>query len=267
VLYLFLALLTAASLNAGQPLIVAHRGASRDAPENTLPAFQLAWERGADAIEADCHLTSDGHIVCFHDRDAKKLTGQAVIVEQATLEQLRKLDVGAHHGEEFRGTSMPTLAEVLATVPDGRKIYIEVKCGPTIVPGLLREVESSGLAREQVVVISFNGEVIEALEKAVPELRTFWLVNLKRDKRSGELTPALGEILSTLKRIRADGVSTSFALVTRELVETVMREGHEYHVWTVNEAPDARRLRDCGVLSITTDVPGEIRRGLAEEEE
>lgn len=249
------------------PLVVAHRGASQDAPENTLPAFELAWQRGADAIEADFHLTSDGHIVCFHDRDAKRLTGHPLVVENSTLKELRKLDVGSHHSEKFRGVAMPTLAEVLSTVPDGRKIYIEIKCGPVIAPILLEEVSNSGLRQEQIVIISFKHEVIAAIEKAAPDYRTFLLTQFKKDKKSGKITPSRNKFVATLKRIRADGVSTSKQFVTRELVDAFKRDGYEYHVWTINDAPTARQLRDCGVLSITTDIPRRLRAALAKEEE
>lgn len=264
ILLLLLLLLAAVGpLCAEEPLIVAHRGASQDAPENTLPAFELAWERGADAIEVDCHLTSDGHIVCFHDRDAKKLTGHPAVVAESTLEELRGLDVGSHHSEAFRGTPMPTLAEVLATVPDGRKIYIEVKCGASIVPSLLEQVAASGLGQEQVVFICFQQEVIAALEKAQPAYRSFWLTQFKQDKKSGKVVPARKAVLETLARIEADGISSSRHFVTRELVDAIRAGGYEYHVWTINDGAAARQLRDCGVLSITTDIPGRLREELA----
>ena len=93
--FLAVALLTSMPVMAGEPFLVAHRGASADAPENTIPAFQLAWEQGADAIEGDFHLTADGHIVCIHDEDTQKVAGKKLIVPESTLADLRKLDVGA----------------------------------------------------------------------------------------------------------------------------------------------------------------------------
>jgi len=140
--------------------IVAHRGASHDAPENTLPAFELAWHQGADAIEGDFHLTSDGEIVCIHDVDTLRVTGSKQIVKDTTLAKLQALDAGAWFKPEFEGTRVPTFAEVAATVPDGRMFYIEVKCGPEIIPALLRGIAESGLEASQIVVISFNAPVI-----------------------------------------------------------------------------------------------------------
>ena len=123
-------------VNVPSPMIVAHRGASKQAPENTIPAFKLAWEQGTDAIEGDFQLTKDGAIVCIHDKDTKRVAGVKKIVEDTTLEELRKLDVGAWFGENWRGTVIPLISEVLAAIPDGKKIYIEIKSGPEILPKL-----------------------------------------------------------------------------------------------------------------------------------
>ena len=127
-----------------EPLIVAHRGASFDAPENTLPAFKLAWEMGADAVEGDFLLTKDGHIVCVHDKKTKKVADQNLVVVQSTLAELQKLDVGLRKNKKFAGTRIPTLPEVFATVPIGKKIFVEVKCGPEIIPALTKEIDGVG---------------------------------------------------------------------------------------------------------------------------
>lgn len=87
---------------SAEPVIVAHRGASHDAPENTLPAFELAWEQGADAIEGDFHLTRDGHIICLHDKDTKRTAGVKLVVKNSPLAELRKLDVGEWKDPRFK---------------------------------------------------------------------------------------------------------------------------------------------------------------------
>ena len=83
--------------------MVAHRGESYDAPENTLPAFKLAWEQGADAIEGDFILTKDGHIVCIHERTTKRFCDQDLVVAKSTLKQLKALDVGSWKNEKYEG--------------------------------------------------------------------------------------------------------------------------------------------------------------------
>lgn len=98
-------------------MIVAHRGASRDAPENTLSSFTLAWKLGADAIEGDFRLTKDGHIVCIHDEDTKRVVGRKLIVAESALADLRKLDVGAYYGDDYKDCMIPPIAEVFSTIP------------------------------------------------------------------------------------------------------------------------------------------------------
>jgi|TARA_B110000908_G_C10219735_1_gene434689 glycerophosphoryl diester phosphodiesterase len=243
--------------HAEEPLIVAHRGASRDAPENTIPAFQLAWEQGADAIEGDFHLSKDGEIVCFHDADTKRVAGTQLVVRQSTLAELKQLDVGATHGVAFNGTRIPTIAEVFATIPQGKKIFIEVKCGAEIIPTLLNEIDQSGLTQEQIVVISFNKQVIQQLKIKAPQYKASWLCSFNKQE-TGEITPSLATVLKTLKQIQADGLSSNTA-VPASVIEAVSQQGYEWHVWTINDLKTARRMQALGVLSITTDVPGTMR--------
>jgi glycerophosphoryl diester phosphodiesterase len=133
------------SVNASTPLIVAHRGASHDAPENTLAAFKLAWEQGADAVEGDFMLTADGEIVCFHDKTTKRLTDQDLEVSKTTLAELQNLDLGSWKDQAFEETKIPVLSEVLATLPEGKQIFVEIKCGPEIIQPLVAELNQGGL--------------------------------------------------------------------------------------------------------------------------
>ena len=159
-----------------QPVIVAHRGASQEAPENTLPAFNLAWEQNADAIECDVHLTKDGQVAVIHDEHTQRVSDTKLVVKQSTLMALRELDVGMHAGEAYQGTVIPTLAEVLATIPAQKMIYIEIKCGPEIVPVLIEEIEKSGLNRKQIIFMSFQPAVLHACSRQAADIKTYgWL--------------------------------------------------------------------------------------------
>ena len=138
---LFPTLLVAGSLAPALPAqrIVAHGGASYEAPENTIAAFELAWDRGADAIEADVRLTVDGRVVCMHDASTERTADQNLVVADSTLADLLELDVGSWKGRRWRGERVPTLEEVLAVVPPGRQVFLEIKCGREIL-GALRQV-------------------------------------------------------------------------------------------------------------------------------
>ena len=149
-------------------MIVAHRGASGDAPENTLAAFRLAWRQGADAIEGDFRLTKDGVIVCIHDGDTKRVGDRDMLVVDSTLQELKTVDIGGCRGEQFIGERVPTLDEVISTIPDGKIILIEVKCGCEIVPLLITQLRESSLDATQVVIISFEAGVIRMCKDLAP---------------------------------------------------------------------------------------------------
>jgi glycerophosphoryl diester phosphodiesterase len=243
--------------------IVAHRGASEDAPENTLPAFELAWEQGADLIEGDFFMTSDTVIVCFHDKTSERIAGQPLDISSTAFEQLRNLDVGAWKDPQWRGTRIPTLAQVLATLPPDRgRMFIEVKDSERIIEPLSEQLAATGVPKSRLAVISFDKAVIKACKKAMPEMDVFWLVGTKTYKKLGT-----GGVIKTLKKLGADGVDIqATAEITAELGAALRENGLQFHCWTVNDIPLARHMVEIGVDSITTDRPGVLKRALAPKE-
>jgi glycerophosphoryl diester phosphodiesterase len=247
------------------PEIIAHRGASHDAPENTLAAHRLAWEQEADGIEGDYRLTLDGRIIACHDPTTKRTSNRDLEVWFSTFAELRELDAGSWKGETWKGEKMPSLEEVLAVVKPGKKTYVEIY-NPETVPALLRAFEGSGLKAEQVVVISFDRASVAATKKLIPALKSYWIVDLKPDKATGQLTPGATEIIKTLKQTGADGVDCSREPgLDDNFVQAIQQAGFSFHVWTVNDPAEARRLAELGVNSITTDRPALIREGLKKQ--
>lgn len=244
--------------------LVAHRGASHDAPENTLAAFRLAWQQGADAIEGDFYLSRDGHVVAFHDTTTQRTAGRDRKVEELTLEELRSLDVGSWKSPEWSSERAPTLKEVLACVPEGGKFFIEIKTTSKVVPHLKRDIESSSLRPEQVVIISFDDEVIAACKQAMPHIRAYWLHAFKLDEKTGRVNTTYEEAIATALRIQANGLDLKAnEFITPELVAAMDRAGLELHVWTVNDPELARQMLGLGARSITTDRPAWLRDQLA----
>ncbi|WP_354624411.1 glycerophosphodiester phosphodiesterase [Psychromonas sp. MME2] len=239
-------------------MIVAHRGASKDAPENTLAAFELAWQQQADAIEGDFQLTKDGFIVCFHDTNTERITNINSDIAQSTLAALRKLDVGSHHSRCYQNCLMPTLAEVLRTIPVSKKIYIEIKSGLEIIPTLLEEVKKSHLTAQQVVFLCFSIEVVQALKSQASHFHVFWLCDVILNAQ-GELSPSLADTLQQLQRCQADGFSSNCEYINEAFVTGIINNGYEYHVWTIDDLQTAQRFIRWGAKSITTNVPGYLR--------
>lgn len=231
------------------PAIVAHRGASADAPENTLAAFKLAWQQGADAIEGDFHLTRDDRIVCHHDPHVNLRNGKTAYIKDMTLEELKALS---------EGRSLPTLQEVMDTVPGGKGIFMEVKCGPEILNRLTAELDGGGLADGQVTVISFNKEVIAGVKQCPMGIPAHWLVDFKGS--SVRLQPSPGSIIETLDALKCDGVGLKAdPRLSRGFVSSIHSAGYAVHVWTVDSFLMATRFRRLGVDSITTNIPGKLR--------
>jgi len=254
--------LTPAGAAFPAPALIAHRGAARDAPENTLAAFNLAWQQGADGIEGDFHLTRDGEIVCIHDAVTSRTAGLAREVAEATLAELRELDVGSWKGQRWRGMRIPTLDEVLATVPAGRQIFIEVKCGPAILPALKAALAASGLRSGQATVISFDARVVEETKRLLPRLKALWLTDFESGTKTG-VRPSAKEILETLEKTGADGVGCrSHWVVDQQFMQTLRSAQKEVHIWTVDDVFVAKRYLQLGADSLTSNRAGWLKRQL-----
>lgn len=245
------------------PTIVAHRGASRDAPENTLAAFTLAWQQGADAIETDLRLTKDGKIVCIHDPTTERVTDRNMVVRESPLAELRQLDVGAWHSDRWIGERIPTIEEVLAAMPAGKRIFLEIKCGPEILARLKKTLLGSELQPEQTVIISFSDSVVREAKQTLPHAKSFWLTAFKQDEKAEILRPSIDDILATLRKTNADGLDCkAHPLVNRRFADALHGAGKELHVWTVDRLPTARRLQALRVDSLTTNRPGWMKQRL-----
>ena len=247
-------------------LIVAHRGASYDAPENTLAAFRLAWTKHADAIEGDFYITSDEQIVCIHDETTKRVgPGQpALSVSDSTYDELRKIDVGSWKHPRYSAERIPTLKQVMATVPDGKQIFVEIKCGPEILPLMKSQLAASGLKPEQIVIICFNEAVVTQSRKMMPEYKVSWLTGYKQKTKESAWKPTQHEVLEILTRTGVTGLGTNGNLnvIDQAFVNSVRVAGFEFHVWTVNDVAAARQFAEFGAFSITTDRPAFIREAI-----
>jgi len=242
--------------------IIAHRGASFDAPENTVAAFRLAWEQGTDAAELDIHQTKDGQIIVIHDATTKRNVGVDRPVVDQTLEELHALDAGSWKGAAWKGEKLPTLAEALATIPDGRRLFIEIKCSAAVLPELERVLKASGKKPAQLVLIAFDYATITQAKKLFPNIPAFWLAGYKVDPQTGR-APELEPLLAKAKAAGVDGLDLDFKFpIDATFVNAAKAAGLQIYVWTVDDAGVARRLAAAGVAGITTNRPGWLRTQL-----
>lgn len=239
------------------PLIIAHRGDSAKAPENTLAAFRLAYEHHADGIELDVMLSADQQLVVIHDDTLNRTTNGSGSVRQTTYDVLRELDAGSWFDPRYRGEPIPLLQEVFAELGGKFLINVELKNYktpkdqlPDLVVALVRR---HGL-NDSVLLSSFNGRNLPRAKALAPEIRT------------GLLTlPGLAGLPMRGfwgRQFEADDLNPYHRDVTGRLVQSRHAQGQKVNVWTVDAPADLRRMQDCGVDMIICNDPTNARKVL-----
>lgn len=241
---------TAAAL--AEPVIVAHRGFSDRAPENTLSAFQAALDAGAPAIELDVHATADGSVVCIHDETVDRTTGGSGAVAEMTCEQLGALEAGSWKSEEYDGEPIPLLTDALEMMLGRALTVVEIK-GAGIAEMVWESIQAAG-AEDNVVVISFKADEIRRMHEIAPELPTGLLVGAD-DFPEGAPAQVAAELVGRARANHASFLDTSHKPITPELVTELHRRGMGLWVYTVNDEARMLELSAMGVDGITSDVP------------
>ncbi len=241
---------------------VGHRGASFDAPENTVASAQLAWERGADGVEVDVYLSQDNEVVVIHDKTTKRTTSSDLDVSKTNLADLMSLDAGLWKDKKWEGVKIPSLLQILDSAPKGSSAYlvIEIKSGPEIIPALQRTIAKSCFPHSRIRFISFNWSVIQEIKTVFPDIDALWLSGFKKDDL-GEYQPSVETLIQRAKEAGADGLDVSHVGVVSEgFVSKIHDAGLKLWVYTVNDQKRARELVGFGVDSITTDRPGWLKQ-------
>lgn len=241
--------------------IIAHRGASFDAPENTLASIQLGWKQNADAVEIDVQFSKDGHIVVIHDDNTRKTAGVRKKVSAQTLAELKALGVGRWKHAKWASERILTLAEAFATIPDGKQLFVEIKCGPECIPKFVQDFKASGKDPGQVVPIGFALETMRQLKRALPDLEVCWIAEFKRTLRGW--SPTAEKLIAQATEAGLDGLDVSGkGPVNAEFVRKVHLADLKLYIWTVDSAIRAKQLIEAGVDGITTNKPGWLRSQL-----
>lgn len=244
------------------PLLIAHRGASHAAPENTLSAFRLAWEEGADGIEADFHLSSDGEVVCIHDPDTERTAGRKLVIARTPWSELSALDVGSWKHPRYAGEKIPRLGDILDMLPPDKKFFIEIKDGPKIVEPIRRILAEKKTDPARVALISFDDKVIRACRNRLPAYEAHWLSSLKEFDRDGQADLYARRFAAT----GANGFQfQATSRVTAEWLAALGEKNIPLTSWTVDDPALARRMIGFGVNHITTNRPAALRAALLAE--
>lgn len=232
-----------------RPLIVAHRGASGEAPENTLASFSLALRLGAQAVEFDIHQSADGKLVVMHDESLERTTNGKGMVMEKRLRELRALDAGSWYARNFSGERVPTLEEALGCITPGGFALVEIKHGSDIYPDIERNIagtmSSNGDWKRKTVFIAFDPSILLQLRELDSELSTGLLT---ADPPEEYIDVAqefkIQCFLPRWERLRPDSISALHG------------HGYSVHPWVMNEESDVRKVLSMRPDSVSSNYPG-----------
>jgi len=238
---------------------IAHRGASGYAPENTMAAFEKAFEMGADMLELDVQLSKDGQVVVIHDSTVERTTNGQGKVGDLTLEELRKLDAGSWYQSEFKGEFVPTLTEVLERYGGRIGLLIEIK-SPSHHPGIEQKIakcleksmmssNGSGRYKDMVIVQSADTDSLLQFHKLMPHIPLGVVITSSREISVQQLQNM---------KAYADYVSVSMRLITKGMVQKIHQSDMKTLVWTVRDMLQIPYFLQIDVDGIITDYPDRV---------
>lgn len=241
--------------------IIAHRGASFDAPENTLASINLAWEQNADAVEVDVHLSKDNEVVVIHDYDTGRTTGIFEPVKNQTLSELKLLDAGSWKDHKWRMEKIPSLREVLRIVPENKRIFIEIKNDPDCLVPVKNLLSEISLHHSQIVIMDFNFETVVKARGMFPDIEVLWLHEFIGETNDEIISKRLDEVISIAAKHKFHGVNIeNVSAVNKSFIDKTKAMGLKCYCWTVDDPFRAKELVENGIDGLTTNRPGWLRK-------
>jgi glycerophosphoryl diester phosphodiesterase len=235
-------------------IVIAHRGAAGNAPENTLASVALAVEQGTDMVEIDVQESADGRIVVVHDSDLMRVGGSPTKIWEATYDELLEVDVGSWFGPEFSGQRVPTLEQVLEICKGRARVNIELKYyghNQRLEERVAESVERAGM-EDEIVLMSLVADLVTSMKMTRPD----WTVGLLTAKAIGDLTKS-----------DADFLAVHVGIASHRFVRRAHAAGKEVYVWTVNDKLNMSRMMSLGVDGVITDHPALARQVIEDRAE
>lgn len=243
--------------------IIAHRGANRHAPQNTIPAFRLAKELGCDGFENDVHFTKDGKIVVCHNYEVDKTSNGTGKISEMTFDELRALDFGSYFSTDFKDTRIPTLDEFYEVAQGLEMINVEIKKpldgNLNIVEATIEHAKQWKLF-DQLIISSFDPRCLVRAKEIEPTCKT----GLLYDMTSPDIEIINADPVAYAKKLRCDAIHPLMLMVDEDLVNSCHKSGIKVHPWTVDSEEAIIALADMGCDALITDVCDEARRILEE---
>jgi glycerophosphoryl diester phosphodiesterase len=238
-------------MTVNQTLVIAHRGAKGEAPENTLAAFKLGLEQGCDGIELDIHLSKDGELIVIHDYTLDRTTDKTGSISELTLEQIKQADAGRWFHEKYAGERVPTLEEVFDLVPAEVMINVEIKhrFDRRIEPVLLELMKQKD-RMHNVVVSSFHHKSLSYLKQLEPETKIGLLYDLDVVHHAA---------LAATIDVPVYSLHPHYKKINQADVAEAIAQGLQVYHWTINDESHMAHAIADGVSGIITDYPGKLR--------
>lgn len=242
-------------INQDKMLVFGHRGASAYAPMNTIPAFVLAAEQGADGVELDVQRTKDGHLVIVHDFEVDDTTDGSGTVQEMTLAEIKALDAGSWFDAKFAGTRIPTLGEVFEAVGQRLYINVEIKSVTEETDGLealvAKEITRHNM-QDRVIVSSFNPYALRRFRAILPDVPIGFLY----------VTGFMENLWSMMDDVSHEARHPYELMIDEAFMQWAKAKGYRVNTWTVNDLDRAKELRQLGVDMVITDKPIDVIKAL-----
>ena len=231
------------------PIVIAHRGASRLAPENTVSAIARARDLNSKVVEFDVHQSADGELIVIHDATLKRTTNGRGPVSKAAWSELQTLDAGGWFAKEFRGEPIPRLRDALEALGADMVAAIEIKTKASVMENIQKDLELTG-TKDRAIIFSFKPHQIRAANKAMPDVPALFLVEPESRKSEYPTT-----VIARAKAMGADMIGLNHRAVMAAIVDASHEAGLPLFVYTVDEEPDVQRMVGLGVDGIISNCP------------
>lgn len=243
--------------------VIAHRGANKTAPQNTIPAFKKAIEMNADGFENDVHLTKDGVPVVCHNYDIDHTSNGTGLIADMTYEELLQFDFGSYFSEDFKDTKIPTLDEFYKLCADLKVVNVEIKSlGDKNEEIVVKTIESAKKynLKDKLIISSFDPDVLVKVKEVDADVKT----GILYDPNSPTAEEICDDFVAYAKKIKADALHPYVALVSEDYIEEAHEAGLIVNPWTVNKDFQIENLCAWGCDGVITDVP-DLARSIAEK--
>jgi len=257
--FIFILLLIMVRSEKSDIKIIAHRGGSNLAPENTMAAFQNALNLGVDMIEIDIEQTIDSVVVVIHDTKVDRTTNGKGKVDSLTYSYIKTLDAGSWYDSRFKGEKISTLEEVLQAVNGKATVLIEIKSGDELYPGIeKRTVEAIQHfnAHSWTIVQSFNKKTVERVKILDNKIVTYYLLGRNFMSYYHSLQAKIKK--NKIQEFLYDGIAVHYSMLNAASVDSVKQMGLGVFTWTVDEEDDMTKMIEFGVDGIITDSPDKL---------